>query len=91
MSVECIKGKPYNKETDVWSLGIILYQLMTFRLPFQANTMAGIAKLIKMGQYTPVEEIVGPNQYSQELLDLVPKLLADKNERPKVRDFIKNE
>jgi hypothetical protein len=38
--------------------------------------MAGIAKKIRMGQYTPIDEIVGPNHYSQELLDLVPKLLV---------------
>lgn len=59
MSPECITGKSYNKKTDMWSLGVCLYQLMTLRLPFEADTMKGIAKVIKKMNYKPVEDFVG--------------------------------
>jgi len=76
MSPECINGKPYGKETDMWSLGVVLYELMTFTLPFNAPTMKGIAKLIKKMSYTPVQELVPEGLYSDELVNLIPRLMA---------------
>ena len=34
MSPEIWKGKPYNMKSDIWSLGTLLYQLITFKMPF---------------------------------------------------------
>jgi len=33
-SPEIILGKPHTKMTDVWSMGIVLYVLLTNRMPF---------------------------------------------------------
>lgn len=33
-SPEIILGKPHNKSTDIWSMGIVLYAILTERLPF---------------------------------------------------------
>ena len=32
---EVIDGKPPTTSSDVWSLGVILYQLVTMKLPFE--------------------------------------------------------
>ena len=37
MSPEMLKGKPYSKKADIWSLGIILYEICTFKHPFIEN------------------------------------------------------
>lgn len=34
LSPEMVEGKPYSTKADIWALGIILYQLCSFKLPF---------------------------------------------------------
>ena len=37
LSPELCEEKPYNHKSDIWSLGCVLYELCTFRHPFEAN------------------------------------------------------
>ena len=41
MSPEQLSGKAVDSRTDVWSLGVIAYELLTNRLPFQGDNPAG--------------------------------------------------
>ena len=36
-SPEVWSGKPYGLKSDIWSLGCILYQMTTLKMPFQGN------------------------------------------------------
>lgn len=48
MSPECIRGVPYDFSSDVWSLGCLLYELITLRNPF-----------FKVGLGTSFQDVLG--------------------------------
>jgi NIMA (never in mitosis gene a)-related kinase len=62
----------YNQKSDIWSLGCVLYKLMTFRYPFQADSIklynidSGALMMKILTQRVP--PIQGP--YSPELKSL---------------------
>jgi serine/threonine protein kinase len=54
MSPEIIKGKPAGKKSDIFSLGILLYQLSTGESPFYgSNTHAVLVKIAEVEYEDP--------------------------------------
>jgi len=45
MAPEVIKGEIYTMKADIWSVGVVLYQMIFGKCPFESKS---IAKLIKM-------------------------------------------
>ena len=37
LSPELCEEKPYNHKSDIWSLGCVLYELCTYKHPFEAK------------------------------------------------------
>jgi NIMA (never in mitosis gene a)-related kinase len=55
LSPEICEEKPYNEKSDIWSLGCILYEMITLKKPFDgANPASVIVKIIK-GKYEPID------------------------------------
>ena len=42
---------PYHDKSDIWSLGIVLYETLTLGPPFRADTMKNLAKRVLKGLY----------------------------------------
>lgn len=75
-----VEGKPYSTKADIWALGVILYQLCSYKLPFEANSLPVLALKIMKGAFPPI-----PNNYSKDLKTLLLQLLStDQKKRPTV-------
>jgi serine/threonine protein kinase len=60
MSPEQIKGYPLNQKTDLYSLGVVMFQLLTGRLPFRANNQATLVYKI-VNTDAPAVTALNPN------------------------------
>lgn len=80
MSPEQVDGKPVDAASDMFSAGIVLYQLLTDRRPFDGNSYFAIATQIT-SQDPPAPSTVNP-MLPVELDAVVAKALAkDKGQR----------
>ncbi|ORZ24328.1 kinase-like domain-containing protein [Absidia repens] len=71
-SPEIVKGKSYDGTfTDVWSLGVILFALLSGYLPFDDENMGRLLTKIKNGRSRPL-----PSSLSTEAKHLVKKMLV---------------
>lgn len=63
MSPQCIKGLPYDWGSDVWSLGCLLYELITLRSPFyeQGLNYYSLGKRITSCDFPPLPATVSRN------------------------------
>eukprot|EP00887_Chlorella_sp_A99_P002763 scaffold6.g2763.t1 len=59
---EVLDGKDYSTASDVYAMGVILWELLTSRLPWEAEGVWRIAALVRDGQRPPIpppEECAG--------------------------------
>jgi serine/threonine-protein kinase len=56
MPPDQLDGKPTPK-SDVWGAGVILYRMLTGRLPFNSGSEAELIRLIRMEEPTPVKDL----------------------------------
>ncbi|HUF08145.1 MAG TPA: protein kinase [Rhodothermales bacterium] len=57
MSPEGIRGHPMDQRADIWSMGVILYELLSGRRPFEAEYRDAVAYRIINETPTPLKEI----------------------------------
>ena len=50
-SPEIWKDQAYDKKSDIWSLGCVLYEAITLKPPFRANDMEELFKKVIRGFY----------------------------------------
>lgn len=84
ISPEIINNNPYRFETDIWSLGVILYEIMKLEPPFQAKTLHLLSLKIVKGKYDDPGSM-----YSRDIKNLLSGLLqVDPKRRPKISDVL---
>ncbi|MDR3351937.1 MAG: protein kinase [Zoogloeaceae bacterium] len=76
MSPEQVKGHPLNQKTDLYSLGVLLFQMLTGRLPFQAKNQA---TLVYKVLNTDVPSVTQLNPNLPATLDTIVKKAMEKD------------
>eukprot|EP01064_Diplonema_japonicum_P022993 TRINITY_DN3336_c0_g3_i1.p1 TRINITY_DN3336_c0_g3~~TRINITY_DN3336_c0_g3_i1.p1 ORF type:complete len:287 (+),score=35.79 TRINITY_DN3336_c0_g3_i1:189-1049(+) len=71
MSPEMWTGEVYSELTDMWSYGIVLYELVSLKKPFQGTTQAELKRVVTT-QLSPPP----PASYSAPLRSLITALLS---------------
>ena len=85
LSPEIIEGRPYSFKSDIWSLGVMLYELCALKPPFEGNNMHFLAMSIVRGKFKAL-----PNYFSYELRELVKDMLSsDVFLRPTINQILK--
>lgn len=92
MAPELCHERAYDAAVDVWSLGVVMYELLALERPFNASTMAALVQIISQGQCVPLlERAEVARLYSKEFLCLVQSLLTvDVVGRPTLRRLVRN-
>jgi serine/threonine protein kinase len=84
MAPEIFKKEGYNTKSDIWSLGVILYEMCTFNKPFDDENQDNLYQKIINAKYASIG-----NKYSKELIALIDEMLRIKpEERISIKDII---
>jgi Tol biopolymer transport system component len=90
MSPEQVEGKDVDQRTDIYSMGVILYEMVTGRVPFEGDTALSIAMMHK------TEIPNSPKEYNSKIPDDLSNLILkclekDKESRYQSTEEVKSE
>ena len=85
-SPEIWKDLPYDNKSDIWSLGCVLWEMITLYPPFRAKNMDELYKKVLSGDIGNI-----PENFSKDLYEVVLLLMkVNSNKRPTCNDILNN-
>ncbi|KAL3852849.1 hypothetical protein ACJMK2_016462 [Sinanodonta woodiana] len=86
MSPEIFSCMPYDSKSDIWALGVIVYEMSTLERPFDAMLMQQLVFKIVHGSLPNM-----PTGYCKGLVDLIEAMLSkDPVNRPTAAEILEN-
>ena len=83
MAPEIVYKRPYDYRVDIWSLGVLLYELIHSESPYKGRSLPDIMKALSRGV------IKFSSNCSTEAKDLIQKILKQNpNERPNLSQIL---
>jgi serine/threonine protein kinase len=81
MAPEQIQGKEVDHRADLFSLGVVLYEMLTRHKPFQGENLTVVSHRIVYDQFTP------PREYARDLPPGLERVLSRALEKDPARRF----
>ena len=75
MAPELLRGEPADARTDLWALGVVLYEMLTGTRPFRADSDAALLYAIAHERPERIERV--QPEVPDSLADVVTRLLQD--------------
>ena len=84
-SPELCENRPYNEKTDIWSLGVVLYEIACLTPPFSGQNLIALANSIRRASYPSIPA----NMFTESLTRMISMLLQ-KNyaKRPSIKEIL---
>ncbi|XP_078320634.1 uncharacterized protein LOC144617592 isoform X2 [Crassostrea virginica] len=88
MSPEMFACKPYDSKTDIWALGVCVYEMTTLERPFDANVMQKLVSKIVRGQLPAMPR----DKYSPQLVSVMERMMCrDTDTRPSATELLEDD
>lgn len=90
LAPEVILGLGYNEKCDIWSIGMVLYFIMTGKFPYSSKKLPDLLKEIKMINFT-LESFDNIKGFSKEGKKCLLRMLnSNEKIRPSAEELIKD-
>jgi len=78
MSPEQARGKPVDARTDIWSLGVVIYEIVAGHLPFPGDTRSDMLAAILKSEPEPLA--IGTSDVGRGFQNVIRKALGKRRE-----------
>jgi len=84
LAPEICSDEPYNSKADIWSMGVVLYELLALMQPFVATNVAALVMKIMAAEFPPL-----PSSIRTEVSEVVKRCLQkNPEERANADDLL---
>lgn len=87
MSPEIFACKPYDSKSDIWAMGVCVYEMATLERPFDATLMQQLVFKIVHGQLPPMPK----DKYSSQLINIMERMMCrETDKRPSATELLQD-
>ncbi|KAG9397108.1 Nek1 Ser/Thr kinase-like [Carpediemonas membranifera] len=76
MAPEVLRRRPYRKAADIYSLGCVLYEMLTGKYPYPARDINDLLHKMRVSKYPKDIETIKTYPFGADLYDILKKTLA---------------